>query len=52
MTYVIGDQNDNYPYSSIVLVQTTFADGIQLERNWGHGRPQRRSHCRTHALGR
>ena len=27
MTYVIGDQNDNYPYSSVVLVQTTFSDG-------------------------
>ena len=27
MTYVIGDQNDNYPYSSVVLVQTTLADG-------------------------
>ena len=27
MTYVVGDQNDNYPYSSVVLVQTTFSDG-------------------------
>ena len=27
MTYVIGDQNDNYPYSSVVLVQTTWSDG-------------------------
>jgi V8-like Glu-specific endopeptidase len=27
MTYLIGDQNDNYPYSSVVLVYSTFADG-------------------------